>query len=253
MFINEISGTIPSCFDNLTSMVQKGSEVSQHIYSLLNPFKEKGQEFEYGRNFAYLKMIDLSTNKLTGEIPKGITRLLELKGLNLSGNTFYGNVPHEISQLKVLECLDLSTNRFSGKIPHSLFGLNFLAYLDLSDNYFSGRIPSGTQLQGFNISAYEGNTELCGKPLANICPGDEPADLDPPSSDEYEVNQDDSEYERRLYIYVALGFGTTFWAFIGTLVLNRGWRHAYFLFLENLNERLYVAITVCISRVRRKV
>lgn len=119
-------------------------------------------------------MIDLSTNELTGEIPLGIMRLLELKGLNLSRNRLHRKVQVEIGQLKVLECLDLSKNKFSGEIPQSMTRLNFLAYLDLSNNNFSGRIPSGTQLQGFNVSAYEGNIGLCGKPLTKICPGDEP-------------------------------------------------------------------------------
>ncbi|KAK1364340.1 putative LRR receptor-like serine/threonine-protein kinase GSO1 [Heracleum sosnowskyi] len=245
--INKISGTIPPCFGNLTAMVLKGTEVAEHRYSLTvspivstaltaptaatqisNTFSDsvlarwKGQEFEYGRNFAYLKMIDLSTNQLTGEIPQGITRLVELKGLNLSSNRFYGKVPREIGQLKALECLDLSSNNFSGEIPPSMSGLNFLGYLDLSDNNFSGKIPSGTQLQGFSISAYQGNAELCGKPLTNICPGDEPADHLWPSSGEYAVDGDDSEYERWLLISAVLGFSTAFWGFIGTLVLNRG-------------------------------
>ncbi|KAK1364354.1 hypothetical protein POM88_039915 [Heracleum sosnowskyi] len=212
----------------------------------------KGQEFEYGRNFAYLKMIDLSTNELTGEIPTGITRLLELKGLNLSGNKFIGRVPLEIGQLKGLECLDLSKNRFSGEIPPSMSGLYFLAYLDVSDNNFSGGIPSGTQLQGFNISTYEGNTGLCGKPLKNSCPGDEPPDHIRPSSGEVEVDGEDSEYKRWLYISAALGFSTTFWGFIGSLVINRRWRHAYFLFLYKLKERIYVATAVHIARLQRK-
>ncbi|KAK1364350.1 receptor-like protein EIX2 [Heracleum sosnowskyi] len=265
--INRISGSIPSCFENITSMIEKGTEAAEHIYSsndLSAPpsrysyfddvlARWKGQEFEYGRNFAYLKMIDLSTNELTGEIPLSITRLLELKGLNLSRNRLQGKVPAEIGQLKALECLDLSTNEFSGEIPQSMSGLNFLAYLDVSNNNFSGRIPSGTQLQGFNISTYEGNTGLCGKPLTKTCPGDEPNDGTRPSSGKYEVDGDDSEYERWLYISAALGFSTSFWGFIGTLVLNHRWRHAYFLFLYNLKDRFYVAMAVRIARLQRKV
>ncbi|KAK1371075.1 hypothetical protein POM88_037167 [Heracleum sosnowskyi] len=221
LYINMIYGTIPSCFSNLTAMTLKGTGVAEHIFPSSNSYnyaiapsgfliapspsfsyfdnvlaRWKGQEFEYGRNFAYLKMIDLSTNELTGEFPIGMTRLLELKGLNLSANRFYGNVPLEIGQLKVLECLDLSTNKFSGEIPQSMSGLNFLAFLDLSNNNFVGRIPSGTQLQGFNYFAYKGNTRLCGKPLTNICPEDEPGDHVHPTSGEYEVDVDDSEYER---------------------------------------------------------
>ena len=113
---------------------------------------------------------------------------LPLKMPLLSRNRFYGHVPLEIGQLKVLEFIDLSTNKFSGEIPQSMSGLNFLAYLDLSNNNFSGRIPSGTQLQGFDISTYEGNAGLCGKPLTNIGPGDEPVDHIPPSFPEYEAD-----------------------------------------------------------------
>ncbi|KAK2430153.1 receptor protein EIX2 [Trifolium repens] len=45
--------------------------------------------------------------------------------------------------------------------------------LNLSDNNLSGRIPIGTQLQSFDASSYEGNVDLCGKPLDKKCPGDE--------------------------------------------------------------------------------
>ncbi|KAL8119088.1 receptor-like protein EIX2 [Apium graveolens] len=265
--MNKISGSVPQCFENITSMIKKGTEVAEHTYSsndLSAPpsrysyfddvlARWKGQEFEYGRNFAYLKMIDLSTNELTGEIPLGITRLLDLKGLNLSRNRFDGKVPAEIGHLKVLECLDLSTNKFSGEIPQSMSGLNFLAYLDVSNNNFSGRIPSGTQLQGFDIWTYEGNSGLCGKPLTKTCPGDEPDDDTHSSSGKYQVDGDDSIYEWWLYISATLGFSTSFWGFIGTLVLNRRWRHAYFLFLYNLKERFYVAMAVRIARLKQRL
>ncbi|KAL1809382.1 hypothetical protein ACET3Z_026372 [Daucus carota] len=285
LYINRISGTIPPCLSNLTAMIQNRTEVSQHTYSssykkkvnyvsydpwiFRSPFPQsigpqnysyydnvlarwKGQELEYGQNFAYLKMIDLSRNEMTGEIPAGITRLLDLKGLNLSGNKFYGNISLDIGQLKVLECLDLSINQFSGEIPLSLSGLSFLAYLDLSNNNFWGRIPSGTQLQGFNVSSYEGNTGLCGKPLTKSCLSDKPDDPIQPMSRDYEFDGDDSEYEKWLYISAVLGFSTTFWGMIVTLVLHRRWRHAYFLSLENFKERIYVAMAVRIARLQRK-
>ncbi|WOH09454.1 hypothetical protein DCAR_0728911 [Daucus carota subsp. sativus] len=266
--MNRITGSIPTCFDNFTAMIRKGKEVVEHIYYSDDPLlsspsqysysyvdkvlaRWKGQEYEYGSNFAYLKMIDLSTNKLTGEIPIGITRLLELKGLNLSNNRYYGKIPLEIGELKVLESLDLSTNKFSGEIPPSMSGLSFLAFLNLSNNHLSGKIPSGTQLQGFNASTYEGNTGLCGKPLTNICPGDKPADRDTPSSSEDENDEGNSEYKTWLCIGGVLGFSTSFWGIIGTLVLNRRWRHAYYLSLNNLKERIYVAMAVRIGRLQR--
>ncbi|KAK1364393.1 LRR receptor-like serine/threonine-protein kinase [Heracleum sosnowskyi] len=260
--INKISGKVPPCFGNFTSMINNGYEVSEHIYSSeANSYsyfddalaRLKGQEFESGRNFAYLKMIDLSINELNGEFPLSITRLLGLKGLNLSGNRFHGEVPSEIGRLKVLESLDLSMNKFSGKIPTSMDGLSFLAFLDLSDNNFSGRIPSGAQFRyTFDNFTYEGNVGLCGKPVTNKCPEDDPADHVLPSSGPHEVDGDDNEYERWLYISVVLGFSTSFWSFIGTLILNRRWRHAYFLLLDSFKERVHVVMAVHVARLRRK-
>ena len=151
----------------------------------------------------------------------------------------------------MLESLDLSTNKFSGEIPPSMSGLSFLAFLNPSNNHLSGKIPSGTQLQGFNASTYEGNTGLCGKPLTNICPGDKPADRDTNSSSEDEHDEGNSEYRMWLCIGGVLGFSTCFWGIIGTLVLNRHWRHAYYLSLHNLKERIYVAMAVRIGRSQR--
>ncbi|KAL8123092.1 receptor-like protein EIX2 [Apium graveolens] len=260
--INQISGILPQCFGNLTSMTKKGTEITEHYYNSTNALAPtssfvdtalagwKGQEFEYGRNFVYLKMIDLSSNQMTGEIPIGITGLLDVKGLNLSRNNFYGIVPLDIGRLKMLESLDLSRNSFSGKIPQSMSGLYFLGYLDLSNNNFSGRIPSGTQLQGFNSSAYEGNLGLCGPPVTKRCPGDEADDEDKPTLIDNESDADETEYTRWLYISAALGFSTSFWGICGSLLLNRRWRHAYFLFLKKLKDQIFL-MAFCIARIRR--
>nr|XP_017221838.1 PREDICTED: receptor-like protein 12 [Daucus carota subsp. sativus] len=260
--MNRISGTVPRCFGNLTAMTKNEIEVTEHYYNISNGLAPtssfvdtalagwKGQEFEYGRNFAYLKMIDLSSNQLTGEIPIGITRLLDIKGLNLSRNRFYGKIPLDIGRLKMLESLDPSINKFSGNIPQSMSGLHFLGYLDLSSNNFSGKIPSGTQLQGFLSSTYAGNLGLCGSPLTKKCE-DEPGDEVHPTSIETEIDDDEIEYRRWLYISAALGFSTTFWGICGSVLLNRRWRHAYFLFLNYLKDQLYLIIVLRIPRMRR--
>ncbi|XP_040368066.1 putative receptor like protein 25 isoform X1 [Rosa chinensis] len=98
--------------------------------------------------------------------------MTELISLNLSRNKLMGNLPEDFGNMKMLESLDLSRNQISGKIPTSFASLNFLSVLDLSHNNLSGRIPSGTQLQGFNASQYMGNLGLCGPPLTPSCPGD---------------------------------------------------------------------------------
>ncbi|XP_017220889.2 receptor-like protein EIX1 [Daucus carota subsp. sativus] len=277
--MNRLSGYVPPCFSSLIAMINSGNKASEsrgspsqaflypkrHIcyskcvvafnrakYSYVDDALAgwKGKEREYRGNFAYLKMIDLSSNKFTGEFPTGIARLLDLKGLNLSRNQFYGKVPVQIGRLFELEVLDLSSNKFSGDIPRSMTGLTFLAYLDLSSNNFSARIPLGGQLQAFNSSMYEGNPGLCGLPLTKRCPGDKTSVEIPPPSNGIEVEEDEIVYRRWLYISAALGFSTSFWGICVTLLVNRRWRHAYFLFLTNLKDQLYVFVAVRIARLK---
>ncbi|KAF8388374.1 hypothetical protein HHK36_027040 [Tetracentron sinense] len=120
----------------------------------------------------YVGSIDLSSNKLTGEIPEDITSLLQLGTLNLFMNSLNGKIPEKIGNLKMLETLDLSRNQLSGSIPQSLSSLTFLSHLNLSHNNLCGEIPLGNQLQTLiDPSIYEGNLALCGPPLvAKLCP-----------------------------------------------------------------------------------
>ena len=64
-----------------------------------------------------LKSIDLSSNDLTGEIPKEVRYLLELVSLNLSRNRLSGEILPEIGNLTSLE---LSRNHFSCEVPSTL-------------------------------------------------------------------------------------------------------------------------------------
>ena len=70
--------------------------------------KWKGREFEYKNTLGLVKSIDLSSNKLMGEIPKEVTALLELVSLNFSRNNLTGLIPTTIGQLISLDVLDLS-------------------------------------------------------------------------------------------------------------------------------------------------
>ncbi|CAL5423077.1 unnamed protein product [Camellia sinensis] len=67
----------------------------------------KGREYEYKNTLGLVKSIDLSSNKLTGEIPSNITRLVGLVAMNFSRNRITGPMPAEIGDLKLLESLDL--------------------------------------------------------------------------------------------------------------------------------------------------
>uniref|UniRef100_A0A3N7FZW8 Leucine-rich repeat-containing N-terminal plant-type domain-containing protein n=2 Tax=Populus trichocarpa TaxID=3694 RepID=A0A3N7FZW8_POPTR len=264
--LNNISGIIPKCLNNLTFMVRKtASEYLNNavssLYSstpdVLSAYQNKitvgwkGREDDYGSTLGLLRIINFARNKLIGEIPEEITGLLLLLALNLSGNNLTGEIPQKIWQLKQLESLDLSGNQLSGVIPITMADLNFLAFLNLSNNHLSGRIPSSTQLQGFNASQFTGNLALCGKPLLQRCPGDE-TNQSPPANDDNrgkEVVAD--EFMKWFCTAMGIGFSVFFWGVSGALLLKRSWRHAYFRFLDESWDWLYVKVAVRKARLQR--
>ncbi|GKV45930.1 hypothetical protein SLEP1_g52956 [Rubroshorea leprosula] len=196
---NNLSGNIPWCIQNLTTLAEQ--EISAHDHDFIasrtgaysgygGSYADKafvmwkGMERDYENgNLKTLKIIDLSSNKLTGKIPVQISILLELVQLNLSRNQLTGWIPPNIGQMRKLESLDLSWNQLSGQLPWSMSQLYFLSTLNLSYNNFSGRIPSGPQLQTFDASSFVGNPALCGLPLTPTCPEDEKSESKPKNRD----------------------------------------------------------------------
>ncbi|KAF5468836.1 hypothetical protein F2P56_012952 [Juglans regia] len=71
----------------------------------------------------YMSGIDLSCNKLEGEIPTELGDLSDIHALNLSFNNLTGSIPTEFSKLKQIESLDLSHNNLDGIIPPQLVEL----------------------------------------------------------------------------------------------------------------------------------
>ncbi|XP_040960345.1 receptor-like protein EIX1 [Gossypium hirsutum] len=152
---NNISGVIPKCFSNLSEMATKNktnNELSTP-YFIDYPFYLKallvlkGREDEYGSTLGLVTSLDLSANRLRGEIPKEIGSLVGLLSLNFSGNLLTGNIPDNIGNMELMESLDLSMNRLNGEIPPSFSNLNFLNHFNVSYNNLTGHIPTSTQLQ----------------------------------------------------------------------------------------------------------
>ncbi|KAK9910471.1 hypothetical protein M0R45_034431 [Rubus argutus] len=199
----------------------------------------------YKNTLGLVKRIDLSSNRLTGEIPSEITHLVGLVSLNLSRNHLTGQIPPEIGKLKSLDSLDLSRNQINGRIPTSLAQIDGIGYLDLSYNNLSGEIPTGTQLQGRDPSFYVGNSLLCGLPLKKIC------DPEGTSRPNVSSNQEDPDalITQGFYMSLGLGFVVGFWGVCGSLIFKRSWRYAYYKFLNASNDWLYVKVAL----MRRKL
>lgn len=133
--------------------------------------------------------IRLSDMGLKGQLPRGIENCSSLTGLDLSSNKLFGNIPQDISIiLKFVTTLDLSSNNFSGEIPVSLSNCTYLNDLKLDHNRLTGQIPAELGLLGrlktFSVAnnlltgqiptfanssiqadSYANNPGLCGVPL----------------------------------------------------------------------------------------
>ncbi|RID72200.1 hypothetical protein BRARA_C04103 [Brassica rapa] len=132
----------------------------------------KGVEITYTRILTLLTAVDISGNRLHGEIPESIGLLKSLIVLNLSSNCFTGDIPSSLANLTMLESLDLSRNKLSGQIPPALGYLTSLSTVRVSHNQLVGQIPQGVQFQTQDSSSFEDNLGLCGRPLDKKC-GDE--------------------------------------------------------------------------------
>uniref|UniRef100_A0A803MWG9 Leucine-rich repeat-containing N-terminal plant-type domain-containing protein n=1 Tax=Chenopodium quinoa TaxID=63459 RepID=A0A803MWG9_CHEQI len=140
----------------------------------------------------YLYLLDVSNNRLEGEIPRylgnfsnslvvlnlgsnsfhgtlpaywgtcdGLQTKYEkiittLVDFDLSSNAFEGEIPDYIGQLVLIRGLNLSHNRLTGPIPPTISNLKLLESLDLSFNMLIGKIPqesvSLTFMGVFNVS-----------------------------------------------------------------------------------------------------
>ncbi|KAH1151789.1 hypothetical protein GYH30_045343 [Glycine max] len=255
---NKLSKGIPTCLKNFTALSEKSinrSDTMYRVYWYNSTYYEfdslslgdytfdvtwmwKGVEHGFRNPELFLKSIDLSSNNLTGEIPKEVGYLLGLVSLNLSRNNLSGEIPPEIGNLSSLDSLDLSRNHFIGQIPSSLSEIDGLGKLDLSDNSLSGRIPSGRHFETFEASSFEGNVNLCGEQLNKTCPGEGEQTTAKPQ--ESAVNGDDSVFYEALYMSLGIGYVIGFWGFLGPILLWLPWRNAYMRFLNRLTGYIYV-------------
>lgn len=112
---NKLSGFIPPCLFNITSM--DGARRMSHYQFSVDLFL-KGSEMEHRGTWLF-GSLDLSTNNLSGEISTEIFGFTQFVSLNLCRNRIMGIISSNIGGMKNLEILDLSYNNLSGEVPEA--------------------------------------------------------------------------------------------------------------------------------------
>ncbi|KAL9339618.1 hypothetical protein Peur_068633 [Populus x canadensis] len=173
-FHNQIPTEIGACFPRLVFFNLSRNDFSGSIPSSIS-------------NMSLLKVLDLSNNGLSGNIPEQLVEnCLSLRGLVLSnnylkgqlfwknfnlkyltdlilrGNQLTGTLPNSLSNCSALQSLDVSLNNLSGKIPRWIGYMSSLQYLDLSENNLFGSLPSNFCSSRMMIEVYLSKNKLEG-------------------------------------------------------------------------------------------
>ncbi|XP_062158922.1 probable LRR receptor-like serine/threonine-protein kinase At2g24230 [Alnus glutinosa] len=157
-------------FQGHISQVQFNSSYnwSHLVYLDLSENKLSGEIFHNLSQAHNLKHLNLACNRFTRQDFPRIEMLLNLEYLNLSKTSLTGHIPDEILQLVHLNTLDLSGNHLTGKVP--VLSIKNLQLLDVSHNNLSGEIPMSVLqklrfMERFNFSY--NNLTLCDSEFSN--------------------------------------------------------------------------------------
>uniref|UniRef100_M8BEM7 non-specific serine/threonine protein kinase n=1 Tax=Aegilops tauschii TaxID=37682 RepID=M8BEM7_AEGTA len=150
-FGNNLKGPLPLSLLNCKSLVRVRLESNQIeedisemgvypnlVYMDMSSNKLFGQLSHHWGGCHNLTMLRISNNNLTGEIPTSLGQLSQLGILDLSSNKLEGEIPSALGNLRELFNLSLAENLFHGSIPREIGAISSLELLDLSSNNLNG-------------------------------------------------------------------------------------------------------------------
>ncbi|PON80724.1 LRR domain containing protein [Parasponia andersonii] len=188
--------------------------------------------------FPNLRVVDLSYNNFTGELPSEYFRSWNAMKVFDSSNsylkaessfeavqrtwtleyTYSTTITIKGTQVQygkiqeVLVVIDLSSNGFQGEIPDSIGSLQGVRERFLNSSWNSHSSPSSTvsrngyQLNTFENNSYMGNSGLCGDPLTKKCDGSESSKE--PASVSFEGEKDlESPFRGFKWMTAFVGYG----------------------------------------------
>ncbi|KAG4150217.1 hypothetical protein ERO13_D05G382000v2 [Gossypium hirsutum] len=133
---NNLSGTIPQCFGNLSNSLVSLNLKKNKFYGTIPPTFAKGCQ---------LSDFNLNGNLLEGPLTPSILNCNGLEVLDLGNNKINDTFPHWLGSLPQLQVLVLKSNHMHGSLcvnsskPSPFFSK--IQIFDLSNNYFSGPLP----------------------------------------------------------------------------------------------------------------
>ncbi|KAL5703840.1 hypothetical protein ACHQM5_022343 [Ranunculus cassubicifolius] len=89
-----------------------------------------------------LEIIDLSSNVLVGSLPNSTTQYQRLVSIKITNNSLVGALPDQLASSPKLSSIDLSLNNLSGSIAATFVHSTSLTNLNLSGNQLTGTIPA---------------------------------------------------------------------------------------------------------------
>ncbi|KAJ7975494.1 LRR receptor-like kinase [Quillaja saponaria] len=150
------------------------------------------------QNITFLTKLSFRNNSISGLLPY-LTNLVHLEYVSFSYNRFSGSIPVDYIELPNLKVLQLQDNYLDGQIPP--FNQSSLTSFNVSYNHLGGQIPSTSVLQRFSSSSYDHNSDLCGKPLENLCPSPPPAPIFAPPPSPIAPNPEVDKRKKSLQVW----------------------------------------------------
>ncbi|KAD2804580.1 hypothetical protein E3N88_37957 [Mikania micrantha] len=211
-----------------------------------------------------LEVLDLSRNRLSGEIPKCLWNP-PLKVMQLASNSLSGAIPSFFGHVDgSLRWLQLNDNNLSGELPQESGPFVNLVMLDLGENNFSGNIPEWIGENMTTLSALRlHKNNLTGRIPHSLCKcsylqildlahnnltGSIPrcfGELDYMKNSTFKYNFVIDDYGDMMQVLKG------FWGIIGALVLKKQWSQKVFMFSEEAIDKIYVIVMVGVLRMKR--
>ncbi|KAL1103236.1 hypothetical protein V6Z11_D05G424900 [Gossypium hirsutum] len=133
---NNLSGTIPQCFGNLSNSLEFLNLKKNKFYGTIPPTFPEGCQ---------LTNFNLDGNLLEGPLTPSILNCNDLEVLDLGNNKINDTFPHWLGSLPYLQVLVLKSNHMHGSLcvnsSKSSPFFSKIKIFDLSSNYFSGPLP----------------------------------------------------------------------------------------------------------------